>query len=256
MTTTFALVHSPLVGPATWRPVAEELAARSLAAVVPALTSPLEASRPWWATAASEVVAAVDATVRGQRIDVESPSPGTGSDVVVVGHSGAGPRLPAIGERLAAAGHEVVATVFVDAGLPSSGGSAGKAPPAQFAELLDGLVDNDGRLPPWPQWWSPGTMVELVPDPAVRAAVAAECPPVPRSLFDEVVPVPSGWPGATPCGYLAFGYGYGYEDEAAEAERRGWVVARMDGLHLHPVVAPADVADALQLLVAALEVRL
>jgi hypothetical protein len=53
-------------------------------------------------------------------------------------------------------------------------------------------------------------------------------------------------------GYLSFGY----EDEATEAERRGWVVARMDGLHLHPVVAPADVADALQILVAALDVRL
>lgn len=253
MTTTFLLVHSPVVGPATWRLVADELAARAIAAAVPELTPPLEAPRPWWSTAANEVVAAVAATVGGQRIDVESPPPGTGSNVVLVGHSGTGSRLPAIGERLAAAGHPVVANLFVDAGLPSSGGSAGKAKPAQFAELLDGLVDDDGLLPPWPQWWSPGTMVDLVPDPAVRAAVAAECPPVPRSLFDEVVPVPSGWPGATPCGYLAFGYGY--EDEAAEAERRGWVVARMDGLHLHPVVAPADVADALQLLVAALEVR-
>ncbi len=255
MTATFVLVHSPVVGPATWRPVADELAARAIGVVVPKLTPPLEAARPWWSTAATEVVAAVDAldaTAGRQRIDAESPPPGAGADVVLVGHSGTGPRLPAIGERLAAAGHRVVAALFVDAGLPRSGGRAGEALPAGFAELLDDLVGDDGLLPPWPQWWPPGTMADLVPDPAVRAAVAAECPPVPRSLFDEPVPVAAGWPGCTPCGYLSFSY----EDEATEAERRGWVVARMEGLHLHPVVAPHDVADALQLLVAALDVRL
>lgn len=245
MTATFVLVHSPVVGPATWRPVAEALAARGLAAVVPALTPPLRAPRPWWATAAAEVVAAVDAN----QLDAESPPPG--NEIVLVGHSGSGPRLPAIGERLTAAGHRMAANLFVDAGLPAAGVPAAQALPAAFADLLDGLVGDDGFLPPWPQWWPPGMLAEVLPDPAARAAVAGECPPVPRALFGEPVPVPAGWPGTTPCGYLSFGY----EDEAAEAERRGWVVARMDGLHLHPVVAPADVADALQILVAALDVR-
>ena len=63
-----------------------------------------------------------------------------------------------------------------------------------------------GRPRCWPR---------LLPDDGLRARVAAECSPTPPDLYDEPVPVPEGWPGATPCGYLSFTY----DDDAAEAER-------------------------------------
>lgn len=80
MTETIVLVHSPLVGPATWQPVAEVLRQGGHQVVVPSL---LDAITPPhhgnFATAATEGV--------------------TGS-AIVVGHSGAGVLLPAIAETL------------------------------------------------------------------------------------------------------------------------------------------------------------
>ena len=45
---TFALVHSPLVGPTTWSPVARELKRRGREAVVPSLLGVADAAAPQW----------------------------------------------------------------------------------------------------------------------------------------------------------------------------------------------------------------
>jgi hypothetical protein len=228
---TYVLVHSPLVGPATWQPVAAELRHLGFPVEVPALTPPIRLRPPYLPTAIVEVVAAV----RG--------SGHAGDDAVVLaGHSGAGPRLPAIGAALARAGFPVVATVFVDAGLPLDGQTPREAAPPAFTDLLAALTDDHGRLPRWSDWWDPA--------PELPAAVVAELEPVPAALFDEPLPVPPAWAAAR-AAYLAFTY----DTEADDAESRGWPVERMAGDHLALVTDPAAVAAAIVRLAAAVATR-
>lgn len=229
----WVLVHSPLVGPVTWRGVAAALDKRGQAAIVPELTPPLDTPHPWWSHAAADVVSAVRTAGLTRS--------------VLAGHSGAGPGLPAVGAELAAHGVRVAGYVFVDAGLPTPGRSARETLPSELRERLEGLVDADGVLPPWCDWWGDGALMGLVPEPVVRRRLESECWPVPASLFDEVPPVPSGWPEA-PCAYLCSTY----VAEALEAEGRGWPVRRREGgSHLDVLGAPDDIADALVALAAA-----
>ncbi len=55
----FVLVHSPLVGPLTWGPVAAELRGRGYAAVVPALRAGETADPPYWRQHVAAAVAAL-----------------------------------------------------------------------------------------------------------------------------------------------------------------------------------------------------
>src|SRR5690242_9890568 len=97
--TALRLVHSPLVGPATWEGVADELRARGHDVVVPSLLA--AAPRGDWR-------ACVDAAA----------GPGA---TVLVGHSGAGPLLPQIAARCDPAPE---CLVFVDAGVPPARGAS------------------------------------------------------------------------------------------------------------------------------------
>ena len=232
------LVHSPLVGPATWAPTARVLRARGETVCLPATTPPIDCDPPWWRVAAADVVDAVGDEV------------GPGPSLVLVGHSAAGPRIPAIGAALEEAGHVVVAHLLVDAGMPYADRRPADALPAEFVDHLATLVRPDGLLPPWPEWWPASLLEDLLPDAEQRAAIAAECPATPRALYDEPVPVPDRWPGTALCGYLSFTY----EDDAAEAQRRGWIVGRAEGHHLQPAVDPDGVADQIALLLGALGV--
>jgi hypothetical protein len=99
----FALFHSPLVGPTTWRWVAGSLVAAGHDVAVPDLR---------------------DAAVSGDRgvmiAAAATAIPRGWSTLVLVGHSGFGSILPSVAERLA--GHSL-RIVFVDAGLPPCEGS-------------------------------------------------------------------------------------------------------------------------------------
>jgi len=55
------------------------------------------------------------------------------------------------------------------------------------------------------------------------------------------VPSPAGWKGL-PAAYL--GFGEAYASEQARARAAGWPVSLLPGRHLHPMVEPAVVADA------------
>jgi hypothetical protein len=111
------LIHSPLVGPTTWLPVADELVRRGRAAVVPSLLGVAAAPAPRWRHV-PEVVRAATAE--------------TAAPVVLVGHSGAGLLLPAIADALTV---EVAALVFVDSFLPPANGSLRLAPPGLMDQL-------------------------------------------------------------------------------------------------------------------------
>src|SRR6478672_5599041 len=121
--TAFGLIHSPLVGPLTWGPVAEALAARGARAVVPDLRAPT-AGPPYWAAHAAAAAARL----------AEAPEP-----LFLVGHSGAGALLPAIRQAL---GRPVAGYIFVDADPPQDGRSrlARFGDPAGAAAFRDAAV--------------------------------------------------------------------------------------------------------------------
>jgi hypothetical protein len=204
------LVHSPLVGPATMRPLAAALARRGWSPVVPDL-------RDAASTPASFCAAAARATARAD---------------VVIGHSGAGSFLPALAVLVGAS-----RTVFVDAVLPAA--TTRFAPSAAFLEFVDTLPVHDGLLPPWQRWWPQETIAGLLPDEATRRAVTDEVPSIPRSFYDTAIELPDGW-WTTPSAYLQLSPAY--DDELAQARRLGWPTAARRGRHLDVVVVPEEIA--------------
>ena len=215
----FLLVHSPLVGPATWSWVAAELRRHGHDAAVPSLLDAATSGR--WEDCVDAAVAAAP----------------TGKRLAVAGHSAAGSLLPAIAGRL---DPNPSLLVFVDSVLPPPRGEA-LLVPEQFRDALSALA-RDGVLPPWDEWFEPGTMERLVPDAGRRDVVRRELPSVPLSCFGRPVPVPAGWTG-TPCGYVLLSELY--RNEAVEARSRGWPVVELLGAHLDLVARPAEVAAAL-----------
>jgi hypothetical protein len=210
------LLASPLLGPAVWGPVADLLESRGYDVTVPAgpptVTMPEDVLRGWL-----------------DQIPV-------GADTVLVPHSNAGLYVAALADA-----RPVRGIVFVDAGLPSSRPVTPLAP-AGFRSMLGDLAGEDGLLPPWTRWWPAAETAGLFPDPATRAAVEREQRRLPLSYFHAEVPSPPGW-AALPASYLAFGDTY--SDERASAERSGWPVETLSGEHLHMLVDPVTVADAL-----------
>lgn len=205
--TALLLVPSPLLGPATWAPVAQVLGAE----VVP--TAGVRSGADL-----------VDAVV----------TVASGRPVVLVPHSNAGLAVPAIGERA-----DVEATVYVDAALPTTSPTA-LARPA-FLDHLRGLADADGVLPPWTRWWSEEQLDGVFPTAEARVAVEAEEPRLPLAYFTGTLPVPDGW-AARASAYLAFGETYA--DEVALATAHGWPVRSVAGRHLHQLHDPVGVAAA------------
>jgi hypothetical protein len=186
-----------------------------------------EAKPPYWRHCVERVADAI---------------PDNAEAVALVAHSGAGPLMPPLGERLA---RRVSTYVFVDASIPELAGATPTVPPA-FMDSLRALA-RDGRVPRWSQWWGEEAMAALVPDEALRAQLESEMPAFPLAYFEEEVPVPESWPDA-PCCYLQFSPAY--EPAAVEARARGWPVERLSGGHLHALVDPGRVAEAIARLVA------
>lgn len=225
---TFVLLHSPLVGPLTWKPVANILKGGGTNAVVPALGSE-GVSPPFWKRHAEAVAERLRSFPRRER-------------VILTAHSGAGPLLPAVRRQVE---QDVVGYVFVDAGLPGPDGASrlGLLESSGTAKLLRARV-RDGLLPVWTALFdATEEMVhDLIPDANLRHDFIQELRPTPFAVYDEPLPVFSGWPDA-PCGYLKFSPAY--ELEAERARRNGWRVLDIPGGHFHMLVEPRKVAGAL-----------
>jgi pimeloyl-ACP methyl ester carboxylesterase len=227
------LVHSPLVGPASWGHLPEVLRARGDTVVV------VDVADDDRAPYASRYVARAALQVR----DAVAAAP-----VVLVGHSGAGYLLPLLGAARRALRSRVAAYVFCDAGLPParpmsrldlltvelSGSEA-----VDFAAHLDG----GGRYPEW----TDDELRELVPGDEQRAALVASLRPRSADFYREQISVAPDWPDA-PCGFVQLSAGYDRPARAAAA--RGWPVvsaepAGVPGGHFAPCVGPERVADLL-----------
>lgn len=231
MDSLIVLVHSPLVGPATWEAAAGILRERGCTVIVPDLTGALEGGAAYWPRQASAVVGAV----------LEAVSDVGGQRAVLVGHSGAGPLLPATGRAMGEAVGTVAGYVFVDAGLPTPGQSWLDTAPVDLANQLRAMTV-DGWLPPWSRWWGEDGLNELLPDPQLRARVKADCPPLPFAMFEEPKPSVAGWP-ETACSYLLLSDGY--RDEADRSRELGWPTIELPLHHLSLLTDPTVVADAL-----------
>lgn len=225
---TFVLVHSPLVGPVTWSAVAEELRGRGHEAVTPVLEQREDLSEPYWRQHARAAAAALQAIPSDR-------------SVILVGHSGAGPILPAIRDS---AQRAVAAYVFVDADLPVNGQSRLES----LGPLADVLRELYARGERFPNWTEEGSR-EFVPDAEVRRRLLAELRPQPWPFWEEAIPVFAGWPDA-PCAYLRFVPNPAYDAAALEARRRGWSYRELAGGHFHMLMDPIAVTTALVELVA------
>ncbi len=225
----FVLVHSPLVGPSTWAPVAHALERRGRQAVVVSLFGPDGTQPSDWRPCVEAVRDAVQ-TLSGP--------------IALVGHSGAGLLLPAIADAVAP---PIGALIFVDSGIPAHTGETPFVPPS-FLDQLRALAV-EGVLPPWSTWFGDDAMRELVPDETLRPALAQEMPSLEVAFLEQSIPSPVGWDRLA-CAYLLLSDAY---REAADAAREaGWRVEEISGAqHLHIVVAPEAVADALIRLAAA-----
>jgi len=195
----FVLVAGPFTGPFAWSKVASELRAR------------------------------------GRRVAVRDADIGIDSPVVLVAHSGGGPRLPA----LAAATPGVIGMVLVDALLPHPGRSWSETVPEAFVAKLKSEAVR-GKLPPWPQWWGDSGMRALLPDDALREEFVRACPAVEVDVIDEVMPEAPDPPAV----FVQLSETYAPETEAARAH--GWPVLVLDAHHLAPLTDPEAVADAIE----------
>lgn len=221
------LVHSPIVGPDTWQPVAERLSAAGDTVAVPRLE--MGAAPPF----AERHVAAAAA--------VDLPD---GARPVVVAHSGAGPLVGAIAARLRAAGHPPAGHVLADAGPPATEGASRldqlRAEAPDLADHLDHLLDRGERFPDW----SDAQLAPLVPADHARRRLLAGLQPGPPGYWHEPLPTSVGRPDA-PGGVLLFSASY--EPTADWGHRFGWPVRRLaDDNHFLPIAAPDTVAAALQ----------
>ncbi len=220
------LVPSFLTGPETFRGVASVLGVLDEQATISpnVRTEPDETDHlgPWL------------------RAVIGALGPPTSEAVMVVGHSATCPRLPMVADALLRCGHDVQALILLNGRFPAADGLSPVEADQTLAEMLDGMVRPDDYLPPWFKWWG-GMIVDMVPEHE-RERVFRESKPVPRSMFDQPIPVPE-LPSNVMRAFLATGdmYSMAYDRAAAE----GWQVTRLDGEHLHLVVDPVTVACSL-----------
>lgn len=215
----FILIHSPLVGPYTWSKVAGALAGRGYAVATPSL---MGCDAPFWQNHLARIAAAAPSLPAGE--------------LAIIAHSGAGPLLPLVANAL---GSRVSVCIYVDAMLPTGGDSRIEHVPPEFAgELRRSAVG--GLMPAWGASWPVGVWEALLPDAATRVAFRAELMPTRLAVYTEPVPEPAI--GAASA-YVQFSEGY--DAEAAAASARGWTSRRLEGGHLHMLVRPDEVADAL-----------
>ena len=218
----FVLLHSPLVGPLTWALAADELRQVGVEVAVPALQDAGGTGEAYWKRHVASVARALAAVPVDRAL-------------VLVGHSGAGPLLPAVRQ---VSGRPVGAYLFVDAGIPEDGVSRlglMVEESADMAEEFRQALASGARLPAW----GDADLAEVIPDAGLRQRMLTELRPRSLAFFEEPLPVFEGWPDA-PCGYLKFSSAYA--PYAALARSNGWTCRELPGGHFHMLVSPRAVA--------------
>ncbi|HEY1707607.1 MAG TPA: hypothetical protein VGG10_05040 [Rhizomicrobium sp.] len=216
------MLHSPLVGPGTWRLLLPVLQAARHEVVVPDLRPAMQGSGPYYPA----LIGIVHRAVR------DLPAERT----VFVAHSGAGTLIPYV----AADGF----AILLDALLPHPGRCWFDTAPEVLRTQLLASVRN-GRVPPWHRWRPNGVLEPLLGD--AYDGFAAEADDLPLGYFEESAPgdVPVLVPER--CAYLQVSPSY--DAEAAEAKARGWRTAYLSLNHLAMLTHSDEVGRALNALV-------
>ena len=238
----FILVHGPLIGPFTWVPVAAELRKLGATAIIPALMSPAVRKGTYWEHHCAEFAL----ELRDVSLDTR--------EAILVGHAGAGPLLPKLGEQV----DGPAAYVLVDSDLPQDGASrfamfGNEAHVAEFRRAAAEPYSPRGRLAPQPgivkvagtvREWPLDLLREALterPDNMadVQSTVFAGKRPTPVAVMEEALPVPAGWPDAS-VGYLHLSTTY--DKAAAGAKAAGWAVRALPSSHVQMLLEPEPFA--------------
>lgn len=222
-TSIYVLIHSPLVGPLTWKLVADELRQRNIEVLVPTLIDSPDSKKSYWeqhAEAVSETLAQVPQN----------------RPLTLVAHSGAGPLLPVIRELLP---NPINGYVFVDAGLPRDQATRldlMNSEDSGWAKEFQAYLEGGGSFPNW----SFEDLQEILPDEKLRAQMVAELHPRALDFFTEPIPVFKGWPDAL-CVYILFSEPY--KRAAVEARKADWPTYELETGHFHMLVDAKAVTD-------------
>ena len=210
------LLHSPLVGPGTWRYLAPALRARGFDIAVADFAAAMAGSGPYYPRLVQTVCACLERDV----------------PAILVVHSGAGSLVPSV-----AASGRVSGAIFVDALMPHPGRSWFETVPQSLKSWLKNLA-RDGRMPPWQRWWPDGAIRALFGDETTYAQFVSELKEIPLVYLEEPAPdIALGEKIAA--AYLQLSPG----TAAATAERLGWPVKRLALHHLALLTHPEEVAD-------------
>jgi hypothetical protein len=216
----FVLVPSPLVGGAVFEPLEQEL--REAGFKVSIVEGTIPSGPPFWQAFAGSVASQV----------------GADSDVVLVGHSGAGLALNLVADL----NPRIEAIVHMDGTLVQAGArwldtfDAETLARPEFRESM-----NRGVMPnPWmgPELWQ---MVGVT-DEAKVAQFAAGCRELPLGWYEEPLPSHSRRVSAA---YLAFVPNPFYVPMIEKARDKGWPVVELSGQHFHFLLEPKKVARTL-----------
>lgn len=225
MSSEFVLVAGPLVRASSWEPTARHLRESGWAVQVPDVLAH-HASPPAWSA------------WTGSLLDHIAPK----SELVLVGHSSASPLVADLATKLPAR-----SIIIVDGDVPPEQGAAF---PVRLAlrDFIRGLAEADGTLPIWSKWFSGDEQRAsrvgidiLARDPVAFAQFEYGLPTMHVDWFNETIELAS-W-DHIPAGFIQTSKIY--DHATAEAQRRGWPVANLQGTHLDPTLRPAETAEAI-----------
>lgn len=216
---TIVLVHSPFLGPAALRPLAEAISSPSQRAVVLDLLPSVAAPPVHQRLIGAFADACAEAELAGP--------------LLLVGHGAAGPLLPAFADQL----EDVAGLIYLDAELPTPGESARDRDPVTYERLR--AISRGGLLPRWTEWGEPDPL-ERVGSRKLRRRIAEEAPEVALAYLKETRPS-AEWTG--PTGYL--GLSREYDRHLAVAHQRGWPALGLGRHHLACATDPRMVELAL-----------
>ena len=225
MSSDLVLVAGPLVRASSWEPTAKHLRQGGWRVQVPDILAH-HVSPPAWSAWTRRL------------LDHIAP----GSDLVLVGHSSASVLVADLATRL-----PTRSVIIVDGEVPPSPGAASPVRPA-LCDFIRSLAEADGSLPIWSKWFSGDAeraslvgIDMLASDPAAFAEFENGLPKMQVDWFDDTIELAS-W-DHIPAGYIQTSKIY--DHAAAEAQRRGWPVTRLQGTHLDPTLRPAETAEAI-----------
>lgn len=221
--TTMVLLHSPLVGPTTWQPVAALLRDRGCTVVLPRLLDSKTDERPFWQQHVDSALASLPQSER----------------LVLVAHSGAGPLLPAICQSVK---QRVTACLFVDAGVPLHQHSRldlMRLQDAEWTKRFEAMLHDSGRFPTW----TDAALQNHIFDDTLRQRFMSEIVPRALPFFEEPIPVYDKWPDV-PCAYLKLSAAYAWD--LKQAIRYGWTALNKEAGHFYMLEHPEDIIDWMQ----------